>query len=266
MKSLRTIWAFLARDANEALSYKLDFCLRVIQILFFVLVLYFVSRLVGSHPALDKYGGYLPFAAIGLAVVSYFQTGFYSFANAIRNEQMRGTLEALLMTSARIRTIVVGLSIWSFFWATLTAVIYVGAASLLYDIKLQGSPLLAIVMLLLTTVTYACVGVMSASLILVFKQGNPIGFVLGSMSMLLGGVFFPISELPYWMQKVSLVLPITHGVHGLRNILLRGYSLGMVLPELAVLLAFAAVGIPLSLLCFRRAIVRAQREGSLLQY
>lgn len=265
-QALRTIWAFLVRDAMIALSYRLAFGLRLISILFMVSVLYFLSQLIGSNPALQAYGGYLPFAAIGLAVASYFQTGFSSFANAIRSEQMMGTLEALLMTPTKIPRIVIASSVWDFFWATLTAIIYIVAASLLYDVKLQGNPLLAIVLLLLTTLVFASLGVLSASFIMVFKRGDPIGFLIGSVSTLLGGVVYPVSLLPPWLQKVSYLLPITYGLDGLRGILLNGESLRAVWPELTVLLGFASVSVPLSLFCFKRAVLRAQREGSLLQY
>ncbi len=265
-RSVKIIWAFLVRDATMALSYRLEFGLRVASILFLVSALYFLSQLIGHHPALDPYGGYLPFAAIGLAVVSYFQTGFNSFAHAIRTEQLMGTLEAVLMTPTRISMIVVGSSAWSFLWATLTAVIYIAAASLLYDIELQGNPLLALVLLVLTTLVFASLGVISASFIVVFKRGNPIGFLVGAISMWLGGVFYPVSALPPWLQKVSYLLPITYGLDGLREILLRGASFSAVWSELLVLSGFAAVSVPLSLYCFKRAVRRAQREGSLLQY
>jgi ABC-2 type transport system permease protein len=266
MKLLKTIWAFLVRDATMALSYRLRFALQIISIVFMVSVLYFVSKLIGTHPELDQYGGYLPFAAIGLAVVSYFQTGFSSFANAIRTEQMIGTLEALLMTPTKIPKIVIASSVWDFFWATLTAVIYIAAASLFYGIKLQGNPLLALLLLVLTTAIFASFGVISASFIMVFKRGDPLGFLVGGISTLLGGVFFPVSALPSWLQKISYALPITYGLNGLRDILLKGQSLSAILPELVVLLCFAVVGIPLSLYCFKKAVARAQREGSLLQY
>jgi ABC-2 type transport system permease protein len=265
-QGLRIVWAFLVRDATMAVSYRLEFSLRVIALLFVVSALYFLSQLIGANPALNEYGGFLPFAAIGLAVVSYFQTGFSSFANAIRTEQMMGTLEALLMTPTKIPRIVIASSVWDFFWATLTGIIYIVAASVLYGIKLQGNPLLAVLVLLLTTLVFASLGVISASFIMVFKRGDPIGFLVGGISTLLGGVFYPVSALPPWLQKVSYALPVTYGLDGLRGILLKGESLSAILPKLTVLLGFAIISVPLSLFCFNRAVLRAQREGTLLQY
>lgn len=263
---LRAVWAFLIRDALMTTSYRLDFALRVFSIVLTITVFSFISQLVGDDADFDEYGGYFPFAAVGLALMSYFQTGFKGFATAIRNEQMMGTLEALLMTPARVSTIVIASSTWSFFWATVTAAAYIVTASVLYDIELQGNFLLAILILLLTILIFASMGIISASFVMVFKRGDPLGFLFGAVSMLLGGVFIPIDRLDPWMQAISFVLPITYGVDGLRNILLKGAPFSVILPQITVLLIFACVSVPVSLFCFKRAVLRAQREGTLVQY
>lgn len=263
---VRVLFAFLVRDLLITLSYRTQFALQLISVSITVSILYFVSRLVGHNAAVDQYGGYLPFVAVGVAVNSYFQTGFNSFANAIRNEQTMGTLEALLMTPARISWIVVASSIWDFFWATLASVTYLVASRLLYGIKFQGNPVLALALLILTTTIFASLGVISASFIMVFKRGDPLGLVIGGVSALFGGVFYPVSQLPSPLQLVSRALPITYGVQALRDVLLKGASLRTVLPQIVVLALFALVGIPFSLFCFKTAVARAKREGSLLQY
>jgi ABC-2 type transport system permease protein len=248
-----------------ALSYRLQFALQVVSTVFVVIALYFVSKLIGTNPELQQYGGYFPFAAIGLAVMSYFQTGFSSFANAIRNEQFMGTLESLLMTPIKIHRVVLAASVWDFFWATLTSVIYILAASLFFGIELKGNPVLALFLLVLTTSIFAGLGVISASFIMVFKRGDPLGFLLGAVSTLIGG-FYPRSALPDYLQTASYALPITYGLDGLREVLLKGQPLRVILPKIVVLAAFAIVVLPLSLFCFKKAVRKAQRDGTLLHY
>jgi len=262
----RAIKAFLIRDAAMAVSYRLDFGLRVLSVLLTVSALFFASELIGTRPEFEEFGGFLPYAAVGFAQMSYFQTGFRGFAAAIRNEQVMGTLEALLMTPARVAAIVAASSAWSFLWATLTTGIYLAAAALLYGIELRGSLLLAAAILLATTANFSALGVIAASFTMVFKKGEPITFLVGTVFFLLGGVFYPVSKLPEWLKPLCQLLPITHGLEGLRGVLLKGQDLAEVLPQIAILLLFAAATVPLSLLCFHKAVVRAQREGSLLQY
>ena len=262
-----TLKAFLIRDATIAVSYRLDFGLKMLSILLYVVVLYYVSDLVGESQTFQDYeGGYFAFSVIGMTLLSYSYTGFSAFSKAIRREQMMGTLEAMLMTPARISAIVVASSVWSFFWATITAVSIVATAALLYEIPIQGNIFLAAAVLLLTTLVFACLGVISASFVMTFKRGDPLGFFLGTISLVIGGVFYPVDKLPEQARILSNLLPITHGLEGLRGILLQGRSLPEILPQIAVLLAFAAAGLPLSLFCFKRAVRRAQREGTLVQY
>jgi len=252
---LKAIKAFLIRDATSAVSYRLQFALSLLSIFFVVASLYFISKLVGTNPAFGNYGGYLPYAAIGMALMSYFQTGFNGFSSAIRSEQVMGTLESLLMTPAKISVIVISSSAWKFFWSTLTAAVYIFSANLFFGIELQGNYLVAALVLFLTILVFSCLGVISASIIMVFKQGNPFNVLMGAMSMFLGTVFFPVEELPEWLQGLSKILPITHGLKGLRMILLEGKSFNDVLPQIGILLIFTALGVPLSLYCFKKAVM-----------
>jgi ABC-2 type transport system permease protein len=263
---LGVLRAFLARDCAFALSYRLEFALQVLTVVFHVSALYFLSGIVGSNPATDPYGGYLPFAAIGMAVMSWFLTGFDSFARAIHREQIQGTLEALLMSPLRVPTIVVAASAWRFLRTASLSLLYVLAAVLLYDVALRGSVLLVLTILVTTTLAFASFGLLSASFLMVYKRGDPVGMVVGGVSALLGGVFYPVEALPDGLWHVAQALPITHGLHAIREVLLQGAGVRDVAGQLAVLVAFAAVGVPLGLLCFQRAVRRARREGTLLHY
>jgi ABC-2 type transport system permease protein len=263
---LHTLWAFLARDAIMAVSYRLEFVLQLGTVFVYVSALYFLSRIIGDNQALAPYGGYLPFAAIGMAVASYFQTGFDCFAKAVQREQLHGTLEALLLAPLHLTTIVVACSGWRFLWTTVVSAIYVLAAVALYDVELKGSVPLALLLLVLTTLAFASLGILSASFVMVYKRGDPIGMLLGSLSTLLGGVFFPVRALPEPLQAMAYCLPITHGLDGIRAVLLLGQGFAAVRWPLLVLGLFTAIGVPLSLLCFHAAVRRARREGTLLHF
>jgi ABC-2 type transport system permease protein len=264
--ALRICQAYVARDAAIAMSYRLDLFMRVFSTMALVVVLYFASHLIGDNETLAVYGGYLPFATIGVAMMNFFQVSFRSFASAIRNEQMTGTLEAVIMTPARLPSIVVGSSLWSLFGSMFTVLIYLAAVKLMFGVEFQGSWLAAGFVLGLTSIVFACMGVISASFVMAFKRGDPLPYFVGTLSALLGGVFYPVEMLPGWLQAVSQLLPVTHGIHGLREILLRGTTLGGVQNEIVILTIFIAVTLPLSLMSFNLAVRHARREGSLLVY
>jgi ABC-2 type transport system permease protein len=58
-------------------------------------------------------------------------------------------------------------------------------------------------------------------------------------SMLLSGVFFPMSSLPVFLQMIGNLLPLTYFVIILRSILVKGVGLNMIMPQVIALTVFA---------------------------
>ena len=69
--------------------------------------------------------------------------------------------------------------------------------------------------------------------------------------MLLSGVFYPIANMPGWLQAISNALPLTHAVAVGRPLLLGRWPEGWVLHAL-VLAAYGIAGFLLALRMFRR--------------
>ncbi|HET7113143.1 MAG TPA: ABC transporter permease, partial [Pyrinomonadaceae bacterium] len=80
------------------------------------------------------------------------------------------------------------------------------------------------------------------------------------------GVFFPPQLLPAAMQNISKILPATYGLAAIRGVLIDNNGLNEARGPIITLLMFLAVLLPLSLWIFSRAVRRAKREGSLIQY
>jgi ABC-2 type transport system permease protein len=68
------------------------------------------------------------------------------------------------------------------------------------------------------------------------------------------------------LGNVSLILPATYGLDGIRQVLIEGHGLMQVKDPLITLLIFLVLLLPFSLWVFGRAVRRAKREGSLIQY
>src|SRR4030095_845487 len=215
---LRRIWAFVARDWRLQLSYRMQFFLRVLSILIVVTTLFFISKIFTgfTDPRFVQWRDPLAAWLTGLAVLSYSMTGFPSLANAIRQEQVQGTLESVLMTPIGVPTVIVASSAWDFVQATFFSFLYLLFGWLFFDVHYRGSFLLALVFLLLTTIVLACLGILSASFAMVFKRGDPFGILLGAGSALFSGVFFPTQLLKTYagskLGNISLILPTTHGL------------------------------------------------------
>ena len=269
---LRRIWAFIARDWRLELSYRMQFFLRVLSILIVVTTLFFISKIFTgfADPRFAQWHDPLAAWLTGLAVLNYFMTGFSSLANAIRQEQVQGTLESVLMTPISVPTVIVASSAWDYVQATFFSFLYLLFGWLFFDVHYRGSFVLALGFLLLTTVVLSCLGILSASFAMVFKRGDPFGVFLGTGSALFSGVFFPTQLINQYagagVAGISRILPPTYGLEGIRRVLIEGEGFSQVREPFFTLVLFLVVLLPFSLWVFGRAVRRAKREGSLIQY
>jgi len=270
MGFIHKILAFVRRDFLIAASYRLSFFLQFWGIFFQVVLFYYISVVFGEAASthLERFGGgYFSFALIGIAFSRLMLWGVSSFAGSISREQLMGTLEAMLATRTSIPLIVTSSALWSLIWTLFQVGTYILIGSAFFNLRLEvGHPGPLLVLLVLSTVTSASVGIISAAFIMVFKRGDPFGRLSASFSMLFGGVFFPITVLPAWLQKVSHLLPIYYSLDGMRIALLKRGGFAAVAGDIAGLAVLSAVLVPLSLLSFNYAVRRAKIDGSLIQY
>ena len=262
--------AFIKRDVTIQMSYKLSFFLQFLGIFFSVLTFYFIAEMIGDAavPYLEPYGGdYFSFVLIGIAFESYLWTGLRSFSDSIRRGQMMGTLEAMLVTPTKVDMIVVSSSLWKYIFATMRILTFLLLGVFLFGVNMGNANLFAAMfILILTIICFSSLGIISASFIMIFKRGDPVNWVFGSMSALLGGVLYPITVLPGWLRIFSYLLPITYSLRGMRHALLQGYSLNALGLDILALMVFSIVLLPLGILCFRYTVKMAKMDGTLVQY
>ncbi len=269
---LGRVRAFVVRDFQLAFSYRLEFFMRMLSILFVVTTLFFISQIFAGSFSTRFAQWRDPLAAwiTGLAVLNYFMTGFSSLATAIRSEQAQGTLESVLMTPIGVPTLIIASSAWDFVLVTFHSFLYLFFGWFFFDVQYRGNFLLASMFLVLTTLVLASLGILSASFAMVFKRGDPFALLLGTGSAFFSGVFFPTQLLTEvggsGFANVSRLIPTTHGLDGVRRVLIQGQGFSEVREPLVTLLIFLVVLLPFSLWVFGRAVRRAKREGSLIQY
>jgi ABC-type multidrug transport system ATPase subunit/ABC-type multidrug transport system permease subunit len=268
--SLRVAQAFLKKDLINELSYPVSFLLQMLSIFFTVGVFYFISQMLGSSVSarLAPYGGeYFPFVLIGIAFNSYFGVGLSSFANNLRQAQTTGTLEAMLTTPTRISVIIWASALWDYLLTTLKVIVYLAVGGIWLHVNFTNANIAAaLVILLMTLISFSSIGIIAASFVMVLKRGDPIAWFFNSLSGLLGGVYYPLDVMPGWMRWIAGWLPITYALQAMRLALLQGASIISLLPQMLTLAAFSLVLFPLSLFSFKYAVRRAKFEGSLSHY
>lgn len=262
-------WAFVRRDFKIAISYRTAFALQVMGIFAAVPVFYFMGGLVegAEVEALVPYGGsYFAFLLIGVALLDYLAISLSSFAQSLRESQLTGTLEIVLLSPTSLMEVLVCSSLWFFLFTSFRFVLYVLVGAL-FGLELGRLDIVAAVAVLaMGILSFIPFGVFTASLVMLIKRGESLNTVISGASMFFGGALFPVASMPEWLQWISKLLPFTYALEGLRQAIQRGATVSDLASELGMLALFAAVLLPLSLATFAMAVRHTRKTGSLGHY
>jgi ABC-2 type transport system permease protein len=267
---MRLAWAFFIRDATIALSYRVSFAAQLLGNLLILGVAYFVGKTLdsGGSAALAPYGGnFLAFLLIGIALADCAGVSLTTFAHELREGQLTGTLEATLMSSVRLHTILIYSSLWSYFFSGCRFIFYLVLGAAFYGVSIAHANVLsALVIFLLTVLCFMAIGILWASVVMVIKRGETIITNMGYLIILVSGVIFPSSVLPGWLKQISALIPLTPALEGMRFAILKGATLTDLRIVLVKLIAFAVVLFCVSLTGFNMAVESAKKRGSLTEF
>jgi lipooligosaccharide transport system permease protein len=214
-----------------------------------------LGSLIDHHVGTVEGVPYLTFVAPGLLAASSMQVAasdsMYPVMAAIKWIR---TYYAMLATPLRVVDVLLGHFAWVCVRLTLTAVTYLAVMAAFGTVH---SPLavLALPAAILTGLSFA--GIITG---FAATQENDQGFAtisrMGLVPLfLLSGTFFPIAQLPEWMQVLARATPLYHGVDLCRMLALGQVDWTSAAWDLAYLLALTAVGIVLAKRLFDRRLV-----------
>jgi ABC-2 type transport system permease protein len=129
-------------------------------------------------------------------------------------------------------------------------------AMLLFGVTIQGSLLLAFLMLLLGIFSFIGVGILAISMSGDQASGTMIVNLLMFPMIFLGGVFYPIQQMPEFMQTIAKFIPITYAADAMRKIILLNAGIGDILFQIVILIAFGIVTMAIAVPLFRRSMTR----------
>lgn len=173
---------------------------------------------------------------------------------AMTRERERGTMENLLATPVRPAEVMVGKILPYVLIGYVQLGVILGAAWLLFEVPMEGSLVLLLVMIGVFMLANLAVGFTFSTLARNQLQAMQMTFFFFLPSMLLSGFMFPFRGMPHWAQHLGEMLPLTHFLRIVRGILLKGNDVPMLLAELWPMLAFMAVAGIVALKRYRRTL------------
>ncbi len=205
-------------------------------------------------PAVDGMP-YIAFLAAGTICYSTMNTAtFEALYSAFSRMHVQRTWDAILNAPLSLDDIVTGEALWA-----ATKSLFSGAAILivvwLLGLAQSWMVLWLIPLAFLVGLCFASLGLIVTALAPSYDFFMYYFTLVITPMMLVCGVFFPVAQLPDWLQAVSAALPLTHAVAIARPLLV-GEVPGQVLLHVMVLAGYGLVAFHIALVLARRRLLR----------
>jgi ABC-2 type transport system permease protein len=171
---------------------------------------------------------------------------------AFTTERVNKTLDRILVTPVTEGEIVAGYAVAFGLIGTGQAVLLISWGIIGFDIFIEGNLGLAILVAALLAIASMAFGILLSAAARTEAQATQMIPLIVLPVFLLSGIFWPIEAVPAWLQPAAYGLPPTHAVDALRSIMVRGWGLSEIWPQVLALLAFIVVFLLLAALSLRR--------------
>ncbi len=190
-----------------------------------------INRIYGNI----KYIDFLVPAVLGMTVMMSCMMGMGA---TIAGERETGELARLFMTPTSVSTVIGGKIAAKLVIELVRAVILILMAILLFNVSIKGGLLQTFIVLVFGALCFVGFGIMLSARTQTQEDYAQIVMPFSMPMMFVSGVFYPIETMPWILQKLAYVFPLTYLNDAMRGVMLKGQSLGDVWFDLAVLLGF----------------------------
>ena len=196
----------------------------------------------GLGSLLPQVGGapYIQFLAAGTVCMSTMNAAtFESLYSAFSRMHIQRTWDGIMNAPVALEDVVLGELTWAASKAFLSGL---AIMVVVWILGLSTSPqsVLILGVVVLIGLAFSAIGLVVNSLAHAYDTFTYYFTLVVTPMAFLSGVFFPVTQLPGWLQVVSHILPLSHGIALARPLLLGSWP-ELPLVHVAVLLLYAAV-------------------------
>jgi ABC-2 type transport system permease protein len=199
---------------------------------------------------------YFEFVAPGIMAMVVMMSVMTGLPGAISQEKEIGTMDGMMAAPINRLSIILGKALSQTARGLIQGVIILVLAVLLFGVTIHGSILLVFGLLLLGVFSFVGLGIVITSFAKDQQTATMLMTTLMFPMMFLSGVFFPIQQMPWYMQDISKVLPLTYASEALRSVMVLGAGISAITTEVTILIAFGAVMTAIAVPVFRREMTR----------
>lgn len=199
---------------------------------------------------------YFDFIAPGIMAMTVMMSVMTGLPVAISQEKEVGTMDGMMVAPINRLSIILGKTLGQTARGLIQGIIILILAVGLFGVAIQGSILLVFALLLLGVFSFVGLGIVITSFTKDQETAQMLMMTLMFPMMFLSGVFFPIQQMPWYMQDISKILPLTYASDALRKVMVLGAGIPQISTDLIVLVVFGVVMIAIAVPVFRRMMTR----------
>jgi len=199
---------------------------------------------------------YFQFVAPGIIAMVVMMALMTGLPHAISYEKDIGTLDGMLAAPINRLSIILGKVMAQTVRGMIQGFIILILAVALFGVVIEGNILLVIFLILLTVFSFVGLGILITSFTENEETATMVMMTLMFPMMFLSGVFFPLQQMPWYMQGLAQFLPLTYATTALRKVMVLGADIPAVSTEVLILLAFGIVLLAIAVPMFRKAMSR----------
>jgi len=199
---------------------------------------------------------YFEFVAPGIMAMVVMMSLMTGLPHAISYEKDIGTLDGMLAAPTSRWSIILGKVMAQTTRGLIQGFIILAMSVLLFGVVIYGSILLVILLILLTVFSFVGLGILITSFADKEETATMVMMTLMFPMMFLSGVFFPVQQMPGFMQTIADFLPLTYAANAMRKVMVLGAGPGPIMMDVVVLIVFGAVLLTVAVPMFKRAMNR----------
>lgn len=253
-------WRFLTVWKRNLITYrriwKVNFITPLLEPLFYILAFGLgFSGMIGPVP----YGGdmleYTRFIAPALIATAIMYNAFFetTYASFVRMYYQK-TFDGMMATPLSLEEIILAEIVWSATKAAAAAAIMLVVLAAAGYVMLPAG-LLIIGIAFLGGLAFGAIGMFFTGITPSIEMYNLPIFLFITPMFLFSGTFFPIGNLPQWIQPMALALPMYHLVE-LTRLCSLGFNETGIFTGLIYLLLFAVLFTLLALIAMRKRLIK----------
>ncbi|VVB60918.1 ABC-2 family transporter protein [uncultured archaeon] len=199
---------------------------------------------------------YFQFVAPGIIAMVVMMALMTGLPHAISYEKDIGTLDGMLAAPISRLSIILGKVMAQTIRGMIQGFIILLLAVVLFGVVIEGSILLVIALVILTVFSFVGLGILITSFADKEETATMVMMTFMFPMMFLSGVFFPIQQMPWYMQDLAHILPLTYATTALRKVMVLGADVPAVGTEILILIGFGVILLAVAVPMFRRAMSR----------